>query len=52
METSDLRNAGLKVTLPRLKILELLESSDRRHMSAEEIYPRSSSNTAEPTSKW
>lgn len=38
METSDLRNAGLKVTLPRLKILELLESSDRRHMSAEEIY--------------
>lgn len=38
METSDLRNAGLKVTLPRLKILELLESSDRRHMSAEDIY--------------
>ncbi|MFA5937897.1 MAG: ferric iron uptake transcriptional regulator [Sinimarinibacterium sp.] len=38
METSDLRNAGLKVTLPRLKILELLEKSDRRHMSAEEIY--------------
>jgi Fur family transcriptional regulator, ferric uptake regulator len=38
VETSDLRNAGLKVTLPRLKILELLESSDRRHMSAEDIY--------------
>lgn len=38
METSDLRNAGLKVTLPRLKILELLESSDRRHLSAEDIY--------------
>jgi len=38
METSDLRNAGLKVTLPRLKILELLETSDRRHMSAEDIY--------------
>ncbi len=38
METADLRNAGLKVTLPRLKILELLESSDMRHMSAEEIY--------------
>ncbi|SFF44640.1 Fur family transcriptional regulator, ferric uptake regulator [Fontimonas thermophila] len=40
METSDLRNAGLKVTLPRLKILELLETSERRHMSAEEIYRR------------
>ena len=38
METSDLRNAGLKVTLPRLKILELLEKSDRRHLSAEDIY--------------
>ncbi|MES0875099.1 ferric iron uptake transcriptional regulator [Sinimarinibacterium thermocellulolyticum] len=38
METSDLRNAGLKVTLPRLKILELLENSERRHMSAEDIY--------------
>lgn len=38
METSDLRNAGLKVTLPRLKILELLENSDMRHLSAEDIY--------------
>ena len=38
METANLRNAGLKVTLPRLKILELLESSDSHHMSAEDIY--------------
>lgn len=38
MESTDLRNAGLKVTLPRLKILELLESSFVRHMSAEDIY--------------
>lgn len=38
METSDIRNAGLKVTLPRVKILELLEKSDRRHLSAEDIY--------------
>lgn len=38
MESSDLRSAGLKVTLPRLKILEMLESSDTRHLSAEEIY--------------
>ena len=38
MESSDLRNAGLKVTLPRLKILEILESSSTRHLSAEDIY--------------
>lgn len=38
MESSDLRNAGLKVTLPRIKILEMLASSDARHMSAEDIY--------------
>lgn len=38
MESVDLRNAGLKVTLPRLKILEMLESSEARHMSAEDIY--------------
>lgn len=40
MESKDLRNAGLKVTLPRLKILEMLETSDPRHLSAEEIYRR------------
>lgn len=33
-----LKEAGLKVTLPRMKILNMLESADRRHMSAEEIY--------------
>lgn len=38
MESTDLRNAGLKVTLPRLKILEILERSDTRHLSAEDIY--------------
>ncbi|HVT35479.1 MAG TPA: ferric iron uptake transcriptional regulator [Nevskiaceae bacterium] len=38
MESSDLRNVGLKVTLPRLKILEMLERSPARHMSAEDIY--------------
>lgn len=38
METRDLRQAGLKVTLPRLKILELLESSPARHLSAEDVY--------------
>ena len=38
MEGKDLRKAGLKVTLPRLKILEILESSTTRHLSAEDIY--------------
>ncbi|HWL61690.1 MAG TPA: ferric iron uptake transcriptional regulator [Steroidobacteraceae bacterium] len=38
MEGKDLRNAGLKVTLPRLKILEILEDGASRHQSAEDIY--------------
>src|SRR5687767_15883717 len=38
VETSDLRKAGLKITLPRLKILEILGTATPRHMSAEEIY--------------
>ncbi|MEO0974970.1 MAG: ferric iron uptake transcriptional regulator [Pseudomonadota bacterium] len=38
MEKHDLRKAGLKVTLPRLKILEILESNRQRHMSAEDLY--------------
>ena len=38
MENLEIRKAGLKVTLPRVKILQLLESSDKRHMSAEDVY--------------
>ncbi|MDQ1363418.1 MAG: Fur family transcriptional regulator, ferric uptake regulator [Pseudomonadota bacterium] len=38
METSDLKKAGLKITLPRTKILGLLEQCDPRHQSAEDIY--------------
>ena len=38
METTDIKNAGLKVTLPRMKILELLEGSNDRHLKAEDIY--------------
>ena len=38
MERQDLRKAGLKVTSPRLKILEVLEASAERHLSAEVIY--------------
>ncbi len=37
-QRQELRNAGLKITLPRLKILEILEGSSQRHMSAEDIY--------------
>ncbi|MCK9385343.1 MAG: ferric iron uptake transcriptional regulator [Nevskia sp.] len=40
VESQDLKNAGLKVTLPRLKILEMLEHSPTRHLAAEEIYRR------------
>ena len=37
-QRQELRKAGLKVTLPRLKILEIFEGSNLRHMSAEDIY--------------
>jgi Fur family ferric uptake transcriptional regulator len=40
MESEDLRKAGLKVTHPRTRILELLETTGVRHMSAEDIYRR------------
>ena len=38
MESQDLKKAGLKATLPRLKILNFLESSKVRHMTAEDVY--------------
>ena len=38
MEEKDLRKAGLKITSPRLKVLDVLETNDQRHMSAEAIY--------------
>ena len=38
MERQDLKKAGLKITLPRLKVLEILEVSEQRHMSAEDVY--------------
>ena len=40
MEPAHLRRAGLKITVPRLKILEILASSQPRHMSAEDVYRR------------
>ena len=38
MDVSDLKQAGLKTTLPRLKVLSILESSKIRHLSAEDVY--------------
>jgi len=38
VESKDLRRAGLKVTLPRLKILEILDNDRHRHLSAEDLY--------------
>ena len=34
----ELKKAGLKVTLPRIKILEILQSPDNQHISAEDVY--------------
>src|SRR5476651_861393 len=38
MDKQDLKNAGLKVTLPRVKIFQILEQAKSHHMSAEEVY--------------
>ena len=37
-QRKELRKAGLKITLPRLKILEILGAAEDRHLSAEDIY--------------
>lgn len=37
-QRNELRKAGLKITLPRLKVLEILEQSKLRHLSAEDLY--------------
>ena len=37
-ENQELRKAGLKVTLPRVKILQIMESSATKHLSAEDVY--------------
>jgi len=38
METGDLRKVGLKATLPRLKILEVMQAHREAHLSAEDVY--------------
>ena len=34
----ELKNSGLKATLPRIKVLEVFQKSTQRHMSAEDVY--------------
>lgn len=40
LDNKGLKKAGLKVTLPRLKILSILENAKDRHISAEEVYKK------------
>ena len=37
-QADDLKSSGLKATLPRLKILEVFQTSDIRHLTAEDVY--------------
>lgn len=38
MQSNDLKHAGLKATLPRLRILEVFEEANQRHLSPEDVY--------------
>ncbi len=38
MEATDLKKAGLKATLPRMRILQILEDTEGKHLSAEDVY--------------
>jgi Fur family ferric uptake transcriptional regulator len=38
LDSAELKKAGLKATLPRLRILEVLERSEAQHLSAEDVY--------------
>jgi len=40
MQDQELRAAGLKVTLPRLKVLKILEQANPRHLTAEDVYKK------------
>ena len=39
-EDKNLREVGLKVTLPRIRILEIFEESETKHLSADEVYKK------------
>ncbi len=47
MHNQDIRKAGLKVTLPRVKILEILENCEQRHVSAEDVHSQLKANDEE-----
>ncbi|MDC8787001.1 ferric iron uptake transcriptional regulator [Roseateles koreensis] len=36
--TEEIKNSGLKATLPRIKILEIFQKTAQRHMTAEDVY--------------
>lgn len=38
MTDDDLKRVGLKITLPRIKVLKIFEDSETRHLSAEDVY--------------
>jgi len=46
-ESQELKDAGLKITLPRVKILQILESADVHHVSAEDVYKKLLANGEE-----
>lgn len=46
-ESQELKDAGLKITLPRVKILQILESSASHHLSAEDVYKQLLGNDEE-----
>ncbi|MCD1631553.1 MULTISPECIES: ferric iron uptake transcriptional regulator [Marinobacter] len=39
-ENAELRKVGLKVTLPRVKIFNILENAEEHHLSAEDVYKK------------
>ena len=39
-ENAELRKVGLKVTLPRVKIFNILETAEEHHLSAEDVYKK------------
>jgi Fur family ferric uptake transcriptional regulator len=46
-ELEDLKDAGLKVTLPRIKVLEVFRTANTRHLSAEDVYHRLAATRAD-----
>ena len=47
MEKQDLKQVGLKVTQPRMKILALLQTTQKRHVTAEDVYKMLLANNSE-----